>query len=242
MEKIEKSNPVPLYWQLAQTIKNQISSGELKPGDKLPTEAWLAETYGLSRVTVRRAVQSLIDNGTLRRKRGESPTVAYPRMSRQTNHFSGLSEDLRAMGHVPSYLILCYERTEATMNVAEKLNIQIGDPVVHLSRLRLSDGVALGIHDCYYPLSSCGKALTSTFHAESVIKQLEDNGIYISYATQVVQARNATKVEANLLSVPVNSALLCMKRVSFTEAGDAVEYSDMIYNPELYELHMELSR
>lgn len=242
MDKIEKSNPVPLYWQLAQTIKNKISSGELKPGDKLPTEAWLVETYELSRVTVRRAVQSLIDNGTLRRKRGESPTVAYPRMSRQTNRFSGLSEDLRAMGHVPGYLILCYERTEASMYIAEKLNIQIGDPVVHLNRLRLSDGVPLSIHDCYYPLSICGKALTSTFHADSVIKQLEENGIYISYATQVVQARNATKKEAKLLSVPVSSALLCMKRVSFTSDGVAVEYSEMMYNPELYDLHMDLSR
>ena len=105
--KIDKDAPVPLYWQLAKLIKQQISSGAMKPGDRLPTEHWLAEQYGLSRVTVRKAIQYLIDSGVLVRNRGESPTIPLPHMSRQTNRLTSLSEDLRKMGYTPGSLILC---------------------------------------------------------------------------------------------------------------------------------------
>lgn len=241
-EQIDKYNPFPLYWQLAELIKKQIASGELHPGDKIPTEHWLSETYQLSRVTVRRAVQFLIDNGTLNRNRGESPTVAYPRMVRQQNRLTGLSEDLRRMGHVPSSLILCCEKTTVPLDVADFLKLEIGAPVFHLMRLRLADDSPLAIHDCYYPLSVCGKALTTTFHADSVYHLLDDNGIKLAYATQTVSARNATDKEASLLSMPPNSALLHVMRTSFTAEGVPVEFSDMLYNPTRYDFRMDLNR
>ena len=70
---VDHEYPVPLYWQVAEAIKRQIADGVLNPGDKLPTEKWLTENYKVSRVTARKAVQTLIDNGTLERVRGESP-------------------------------------------------------------------------------------------------------------------------------------------------------------------------
>lgn len=242
MEQIDKYNPVPLYWQLAEVINSQISSGQLHPGDKLPTEHWLAETYHLSRVTVRRAVQFLIDNGTLKRNRGESPIVAFPRVNRQQNRLTGLSEDLRQMGHVPSSLILCCENTTAPLKIADLLNIDIGAPVFRLARLRLADNSPLAIHDCYYPQSVCGNVLSSTFHADSIYHFLDDNGIKLAYATQTISARNATEKEATLLAMPHNSALLHVERVSFTAEGLPVEFSDMLYNPLRYDIHVEMTR
>ena len=111
---VDHEYPVPLYWQVAEAIKRQIADGVLNPGDKLPTEKWLTENYKVSRVTARKAVQTLIDNGTLERVRGESPTIAYPHMSRQTNRLAGLSEDLKKMGHTPGALILLCARETAS--------------------------------------------------------------------------------------------------------------------------------
>ncbi len=99
---VDHKYPVPLYWQVAEAIKRQIADGVLNPGDKLPTEKWLTENYKVSRVTARKAVQTLIDNGTLERVRGKSPTIAYPHMIRQTNRLAGLSEDLKKWGTPPA--------------------------------------------------------------------------------------------------------------------------------------------
>lgn len=239
---VDREYPVPLYWQVAEAIKRQIADGVLRPGDKLPTEKWLTETYNVSRVTARKAVQTLISNGTLERVRGESPTIAYPHMSRQTNHLSGLSEDLKKMGYVPGALILLCMRETATPYVAAKLDIKLDAPVFRLRRLRTADNMPLAIHDCWYPLEYCSDFLTETYHADSVYELLEENGFGLVRATQTVSAKNATHKEAELLGIQDGSALLHVERVSYTATNIAMEFSDMLYNPVRYDLHMELNR
>ena len=228
--------------QVAEAIKRQIADGVLNPGDKLPTEKWLTENYKVSRVTARKAVQTLIDNGTLERVRGESPTIAYPHMSRQTNRLAGLSEDLKKMGHTPGALILLCARETASPYVAAKLNIEVDAPVFRLRRLRTADSIPLAIHDCWYPLKYCGSFLTETYHADSVYKLLEENGFELVHAAQTVSAKNASRKEAEMLGIQDGSALLHVERVSYTASNIAMELSDMLYNPVRYDLHMELNR
>lgn len=239
---VDRKYPIPLYWQVAEAIKRQIAEGELCPGDKLPTEKWLTETYDVSRVTARKAVQTLINSGTLERVRGESPTIAYLRMSRQTNRLSGLSEDLKKTGHAPGALILLCVQEVATPYVAEKLNLQPDAPVFRLRRLRTADSLPLAIHDCWYPLEYCRDFLTETYHADSVYELLDQNGCGLVRATQTVSAKNATAKEAELLGIQDGSALLHVERVSFMASNIAMEFSDMLYNPVRYDLHMELNR
>lgn len=240
--QISRTNPVPLYWQLAEIVKSQISMGVLHPGDKLPTEEWFTKNYNVSRVTVRRAMQLLLDNGVLTRKRGESPSIAYPRLNRQTNRLTGLSEDLIAMGHIPGSVTLCCETTTAPIDIAAQLNIQMGDPVFHLRRLRFADEIPLAIHDCYYPMSICDGILSPAFHDKSIYRYLELNGISLEHATQTVSACNASKEVAKLLSVSAGSALLHVERTSYSADNAAVEFSDMLYNPARYDLRIELNR
>lgn len=244
LDQIDHSNPVPLYWQLAELIKSQIASGQFQPGDRIPTENWFSATYKVSRVTVRKAIQLLISNETLDRNRGESPTVSYPRLTRPSNRLTSLSESLIEMGHVPSSRILMSEKSAASLRTAYHLNLEIGDPVFHLMRLRLADDVPLAIHNCFYPYQICGKVLTSSFHSdsESVYHFLEMNGFALSHATQIVSARNATDMEASILSITPGSALLHIERVSFSTNEKAIEYSEMLYNPARYDLRMELDR
>ena len=238
--EISRDNPVPLYWQLAETIKQQISAGELKPGDQLPTEQWLSETFQLSRVTVRRAVQLLIDNQVLCRKRGESPTVTYPHMSRQVKRLTSLSEDLIKMGFVPSAKTLFCDRIAAPLNVALQLNIKMGDPVLRLTRVRYADDAPIAIHDCFYPSSICGAFLTPEFQGLSIYRFLAENGVVLASAHQRVTACCATESDASLMEIPVGSALLHIERVSATAEGALIEFSDMLYNPLRYDLSMEL--
>lgn len=240
MTTVNAEKPVPLYWQLSEEIRRMIARGELKPGDKIPTEHWFQEKYHLSRVTVRKAIGLLLENHVLDRVPGESPTVAVQRISRQTTYLSGLSADLKKMGYTPSSLILCCEETKAPFEVAEAMRLPPNAPVFHLMRLRLADGVPLALHNCFYPMSRCAGFLSPTFHSPSVYRLLEENGLRPTHATQSVSARNATSREAQLLSVEENSALLHIIRVSCTPDGATIEYSEMFYNPMRYVLNMEM--
>lgn len=240
MSTVNASKPVPLYWQVSEEIRRMINEGTLKAGDKIPTEAWLQEQYQVSRVTVRKAIQLLLDQNILYRVHGESPTVAVSRVNRQTSRLSGLSADLKKMGYTPSSLILCCEETKAPFEVAEAMKLQPNAPVYHLMRLRLADGVPLALHNCYYPMSRCRYFLSPTFHSSSVYQLLEEHGLRPTHATQTVSARNATSREAQLLSIEENSALLYIVRVSTTPDLVPIEYSEMFYNPMRYVLNMEL--
>lgn len=237
---VSSSRPVPLYWQLAEEIRRMIVSGELKRGDRIPTEQWLHARYGISRVTVRRAIQSLLDEGVLNRSRGESLRVALPRVNRQTSRLTGLSADLRRMGYHPASLILCCEETRAPLEVSEGLALDPGAAVFHLMRLRLADGVPLAIHDSFYPMARCRAFLSPDYHAPSVYALLEENGLRPAHARQSVSARNASGREAQLLALPENSALLHIIRISSTSDGVPIEFSEMFYNPVRYNLNMEL--
>lgn len=237
---VSSSRPVPLYWQLAQELQRMIAEGELKQGDKLPTEQWLHAHYHVSRVTVRRAIQHLLDEGILKRSRGKSPTVELPHMNRQTSHLSGLSADLCKMGYHPTSLVLCCEEMQASSEVSTGLGLQPGEAVFHLTRLRLADNVPLAIHDSFYPVSRCGAFLSAPFQAPSVYGLLEENGLRPTHARQTVSACNAGGREAQLLSLPLHSALLHIIRISSTPDGLPIEYSEMFYNPRHYSLNMEL--
>ena len=126
---IDRSSPTPLYFQLSQAMERAIVEGGLPAGSKLENELLLAEHYGLSRPTVRRAVQELVDKGLLVRKRGVGTQVIAPHVRRSVE-LTSLYDDLSRGGEAPSTEVLSLERTPAPADVAEELGVPEGDEVV----------------------------------------------------------------------------------------------------------------
>ena len=141
---VDRVSPVPLYAQVSAQIEHAIESGALEPGFKLENEIALAEQLGLSRPTMRRAIQDLVGKGLLVRKRGVGTQVVHGRVRREVK-LTSLYDDLSKAGKVPGTKVLTNVVQPAPAPVAEELHTPAGDPVLHLERLRLAGGEPLAI-------------------------------------------------------------------------------------------------
>lgn len=234
---IDPSSPTPLYHQLAQAIETAITGGELPAGSRLQNELLLAQRHGLSRPTVRRAVQELVDKGMLVRKRGVGTQVIQPHV-RRPMELTSLYEDLRRAKQEPSTTVLALERVPADADVAGRLDVAEGEEVVLVRRLRHSQGEPIAVLTNYLPgrFHPTVEVLTS----RGLYEYLRGHGVHLRVAHQRIGARLASADEARLLGEPVRAALLTMERTAFDDEGSAVEYGTHIYRASRYEFETTL--
>jgi DNA-binding GntR family transcriptional regulator len=234
---IDRSSPTPLYFQLAQAIEGAISSGGLPAGSRLENEVLLAQRYGLSRPTVRRAVQELVDKGLLVRKRGVGTQVIQPHVRRSVE-LTSLYDDLSRAGESPTTDVLSLERIAAPADVAEELDLAVGEEIVLVRRLRRSNGE---------PLALMTNHLPGRFHptiddlaARGLYQYLRTQGVHLRVAHQRIGARIARAEEARLLDEPPRAALLTMQRTAFDDQGIAVEHGRHVYRASRYDFETTL--
>jgi DNA-binding GntR family transcriptional regulator len=234
---IDRSSPTPLYFQLAQAIEGAISSGGLPAGSRLENEVLLAQRYGLSRPTVRRAVQELVDKGLLVRKRGVGTQVIQPHVRRSVE-LTSLYDDLSRAGESPTTDVLALERIAAPVDVAEELDIPVGEEIVVVRRLRRSNGE---------PLALMTNHLPGRFHptiddlaSRGLYQYLRTQGVHLRVAHQRIGARIARAEEARLLDEPPRAALLTMQRTAFDDQGIAVEHGRHVYRASRYDFETTL--
>lgn len=234
---INRSSPTPLYFQLAQAIEGAISSGALSSGSKLENEVLLAQRYGLSRPTVRRAVQELVDKGLLVRKRGVGTQVIQPHVHRSVE-LTSLYDDLARGGEAPTTEILSLERRPATPAVAAELDLAEGDEVVVLRRLRRSRGEPLALMTNTLP--GRFRPTAEELAERGLYQFLRSQGVHLRVAHQRIGARLARAEEARLLDEPPRAALLTMQRTAFDDQGVPVEYGRHVYRASRYDFETTL--
>jgi DNA-binding GntR family transcriptional regulator len=234
---IDRSSPTPLWFQLAQAIEGAITGGGLPAGSRLENEVLLAQRYGLSRPTVRRAVQELVDKGLLVRKRGVGTQVLQPHVHRSVE-LTSLYDDLARGGDTPSTEVLSLERMPAPADIAEELDLGGGDEVVALRRLRRSRGEPLALLTNYLP-GRFEPTLTELTD-RGLYQFLRSHGVHLRVAHQRIGARLARAEEARLLGEPPRSALLTMQRTAFDDKGVAVEHGRHVYRASRYDFETTL--
>jgi DNA-binding GntR family transcriptional regulator len=234
---IDRSSPTPLYFQLAQAIENAIAGGNLPSGSKLENEILLAQRYGLSRPTVRRAVQELVDKGLLVRKRGVGTQVIQPHVRRSVE-LTSLYEDLARSGASPTTEVLSLERVPAPVDVATELDLHEGEEVVVLHRLRRSGGEPLALMTNYLPgrFTPTAEDLTE----RGLYQYLRAEGVHLRVAHQRIGARMARAEEARLLEEPPRAALLTMQRTAFDDVGTPIEFGRHVYRASRYDFETTL--
>lgn len=236
---VDRTSPVPLYYQVAQVLEQAIESGDLEPGERLDNEIALAEGLGLSRPTMRRAIQYLVDRGLLVRKRGVGTQVVH-RAVRRPVELTSLYDDLANEGRSPRTEVLRLEEMPASDTVAHVLGVAEGTPVLCLERLRYADGEPLALLHNYLP---CGMVtLTEDGLRDTGLYQtMRSAGIRLHLASQNVGARAATTGEAKLLAESRGAPLLTMRRTAYDETGRVVEYGDHVYRASLYSFEFVLA-
>ncbi len=234
---IDRSSPTPLYFQLAQAIEGAIAGGDLPTGSKLENEILLAQRYRLSRPTVRRAVQELVDKGLLVRKRGVGTQVIQPHVRRSVE-LTSLYDDLSRAGESPSTEVLSLERMPAPADVAEELGIAAGEEILVVRRLRRSRGEPLALLTNYLPGRFRPAVADLTEHG--LYQYLRAQGVHLRVAHQRIGARLARAEEARLLDEAPGSALLTVQRTAFDDQGTAIEYGQQVYRASRYDVETTL--
>ncbi|HEV7657663.1 MAG TPA: GntR family transcriptional regulator [Mycobacteriales bacterium] len=234
---LDRSSPVPLYFQVSRQIEAAIDSGDLAPGDRLENEISLADRWGLSRPTMRRAIQELVDRGLLVRRRGIGTQVVHGRVKRPMD-LTSLFDDLNRSGQQPSTEVLDRELVPASAVVAERLGVPVGSQVLHLERLRYAGDDPLAVMRNWLPGDLAPVLTTEALQTRGLYELMRGSGTHLRIATQRIAARGATAPEARLLKLRKGAPLLTMERVSYDGSGRAVELGTHAYHSENYSIEM----
>jgi DNA-binding GntR family transcriptional regulator len=235
---LDRSSPVPLYYQVSQQIEQAISSGQLGPGARLDNEISLADQFGLSRPTMRRAIQELVDKGLLVRKRGVGTQVVHGQVTRPVE-LTSLYDDL-ARGHqAPRTTLLVNEIIAATEKVSGFLDVPVGSKVLRLRRLRFANAEPLAILENYLPedLADIGQ---SDLESRGLYQLMRAKGVHIRVAKQRIGARAGTAEECQLLDERKGSPLLTMDRATHDDSGRPVEWGHHVYRASQYSFEVTL--
>lgn len=235
---LDRSGPMPLYFQVSTRLEQAITSGRLPAGSRLENEVALGERLGLSRPTIRRAIQELVDKGLLVRRRGIGTQVVHGPVSRKVE-LTSLFDDLKNGDQHPTTTVLGHSVMPADEPIAEALGIDVGDPVTHLRRLRLADDVPVALLENYLPTAVADLSEVD-FDEFGLYQILRGRGVTIRVAKQTIGARASYDDEASLLEIDEHGAVLTMTRTAYDASGRAVEVGYHCYRPDLYSFSITL--
>ncbi len=235
---LDRRSPVPLYFQVAQELERSIEAAELSPGMRLPNEVDLADLLGLSRPTMRRAMEYLVDKGLVVRQRGVGTRVVSPKV-RRSLQVTSLFDDLDESGQRPTTDVLSNVILPASAEVADLLGITEGAPVIEIVRLRGALDQPIARLTNFLPAERLTIS-TADMETRGLYQLLRRSGIQLHSATQVIGARTATVAEARALGESKGAALLTMQRTAFDDHGKIVEYGNHIYSAARYSFQMSL--
>lgn len=228
----------PLYRRLEQALKQAFAASLIRRGAALPSERVLSTTLGISRVTVRKALDVLVADGFLDRRHG-AKTVLSSRLEKSLSTMTSFSEDIRSRGMEPGGTWLSREIARPSPSEMMALGISGSERVVRLRRLRTADGMPIAIETATLPARFVPDPLGI---GDSLYLYLDAAGALPVRALQRMQAKPGTPEEKRLLSAPDDAALLVMERRCFLADGQIVEFTETRYRGDVYDFVIELMR
>jgi GntR family transcriptional regulator len=238
-----QAGSVPLYHQLKQALQSDIEQGIYKPGDRLPSEPELVREYGVSRITVRQALDELEAEGRVVRRHGKGTYVAEPRIEQELVRLTDFVEDMQRAGQHPSSRVLAFEHEPARPAVAKALNILSGTEVVRVDRLRLAEERPIAYDTTWLPLRFGALLTGMDLTQETIYHILETRyAIPVFFGAFYISAAEATAQQAAYLGVAPGSALLVIRRISFTTGNDPVYTQERYYRPDRVQYRVMLRR
>ena len=234
--EIDRSSPVPLYFQISRRLEEAVDRGDLTPGERLPNEIEFAESLAISRPTMRRALDDLVEKGMLTRKKGVGTRVANAQVRRRVA-LTSLHDDLAAAGRHPQTQVLTFDAGCTDRHAARELGVAVDECLVYCERLRLADGRPLAILRNWLP-ARFNDIVAADLEAHGLYRLLGERNGRPSVAKQRITALPAGAAEAKLLGTKRNAPLISMQRTAFDGAGHAVEFADNLYRADLYAIEV----
>lgn len=243
MNYIDRHSPVPLYHQFKEYLIERIESGDYPVGQTIPAEMELVSKFGVSRATVRRAMQELEQDGYINRAAGRGTFVLRTKLSRGLSHLTSFTEEMHARGQKVTTRILNYSHITPPPHVAEMLQADADTPLLYIHRLRFADQIPIAISVSYLKLPD-GVAISEEElnQSQSLWTLLERKGIPLLEADKTIVAASANEERAGLLGIHPGTSLLVVEGVAYTYNHLAVEYHQVISGGERYQYSLHLTR
>ena len=208
--------PVPKYFRLANWLRQQIREGKLQPGEQLPTEAALCEQFGVSRGTVRQAIQMLVQEGLVEREQGRGSFVRRPKR-RAFFTLTGFREDMRRQGVQPETRVLAAEILAADHAAAQRLDIPLSTPIIHIERLHLADDRPILYDKRLLARDLCPDLLQEDLAAASIHELLiEKYRIPLLRTIHIIEVHLLGEAEAELLQTDPGAPAFFVDRLTYT--------------------------
>ena len=239
---INSDGSMPLYLQIRDAIQRQIESGAYAEGARLPSERDLAESFGVSRMTARQAIQLLTQDGFINTRVGKGTFVQRPHFDQELRDLTSFTDDMKRAGARPTSRVVLAETGAANSDIAAHLDIDVGREVIKLFRVRMADGEIIALERAYLLHELCPHILeTNDFARQSLYFVLKEKyGLRLVWASEVITARMPDKEEREILEMPAGVPVLNMKRVTYNERNEPVEYVRSCYHSERYQLRTVL--
>lgn len=236
------SSHAPLYTQVEQALVARFGV-DLHPGDQLPTEDELIEGFGVSRITVRRAMQNLASRNLICTKRGRGSFVTTPSFRQPLTALTGFVEDMDAHGLHSRAKVVTIEEIVAPPDVREALQLPLGMRVTHIERVRLAIGQPVSFDDTYLPLDLGRLVAQDDLENEQIFTLLEArHGTPLLEATYALQASTADATVAEALEIAKGDAVFRIERTSFTAGQRPVDYEILHYRGDAITFTARLPR
>ncbi|HEY0656995.1 MAG TPA: GntR family transcriptional regulator [Pyrinomonadaceae bacterium] len=232
-----------MHTQIAEALMLQIQRGELKPGENFPSERDLAERFGVSRMTVRQALQRLRQEGLIYYERGVGTFVTNRKIDVHTRNLSGFSDEMISLGLKPSSRVLELKCVSATEHVAIDLHLEPKEKVFHIERLRLADDEPMAFENTYLPEKLCPELDKADLTKNSLYQILtEDYNLQMNHAAESLEAAAANKYVAEHLGIKIRTPVLVVHRVVFSDSNQPIESARTTYRADRYRATFYLSK
>ena len=240
---IDKAGAEPAYLQIADAIRHLLRTGAIAPGAGLPPEHVLARQFGVSRMTMRQANDVLEREGMIERQRGRGTFAAQHRLVKQEQETRSFSEEIRRRGGVPSSRLVSFKTVEASAALAPDFEIDPGDPLYVIERIRLADGIPMALESVQIPVCRCPNLERFNIVDHSLYQIFVENyGIELARSEEEISAIAPNKDHRTMLQLPRKAAVLLVKRRTFTNDGKLFELATDAYRGDLYVAMVQSTR
>ena len=242
MPTLERSNPLPLYYQLKEVLRQQIRAGHLAPHTAIPSEPELVARYRVSRATVRQALTELVNEGLLYRQHGKGTFVCEPRVQQTLSELTSLTEELKRRGKRPGGLLLIYELVRGTESIRQRLRLTDEEQIVRLERLRTADSTPIAYEIDYlpYPRASGVYQRAKEVAEGSLYQLMTSEGLSPYIAEYAVTGEKASAREYELLQAQPDEPGLRFACTTFDQTGSPIEYSELFFPGTRFDFQVTL--
>lgn len=235
-----KNSPIPLYYQLAEWIREEISAGHFTPGSQLPSERELSDRMGISRMTVRQAISYLVSEGLLVSHQGVGTFVAEPKLVHNTLNLLGFTEEMTRQGEHVTSQVLEQEVVSASRQVAGHLQLADGGEVVKIVRLRRVNSVPLLLETSFVPLALCPGLENADLADQSLYALMaSEYHIQLQRSSQSLEVTVVNEYEQQLLGVDARMCMLLLRGVTYARNEQPVEYFKALYRGDRFKFTVD---